>query len=411
MRRLSKTLLWFFVLTVPLEYAVQIDVVGSISRIAGALALGVGVLDVLFRERLRSAHYLHGSVAAFLIWGGLTYFWSIDPEVTFERIWTYVQLFLVVWLVWEVAREERDQTGLMQAYILGAAIVAVSTVVTSVAGGLDTVTRSSSFGFDPNDQALTLSLAIPMAWSLAIRKESGWLSTSAYLSYLVLAMLAILLTGSRGGVLAMVPALTIILTSYRRLNTRQRLAVLCLIGITGLVALSTVPEYSWQRILSIRDEFQGGDFSKRTYIWSAGMDAFLEHSVLGLGAGGFSPGIVRFLGGPAVAHNTFLSVLTEQGIVGFSLFLGLVGCLVWAVLRLPSAQRNLWLTSLLVWGIGVSSLTWEYRKTTWLLFALIIGQAGSLLARSGDGAGRLPAGLGSFDSGQSPGGKFTPHDI
>jgi hypothetical protein len=35
-------------------------------------------------------------------------------------------------------------------------------------------------------------------------------------------------------------------------------------------------------------------------------------------------------------------------------------------------ERALWLTSLLVWVVGVSTLTWEHRKPTWLLFALIM---------------------------------------
>jgi hypothetical protein len=38
-------------------------------------------------------------------------------------------------------------------------------------------------------------------------------------------------------------------------------------------------------------------------------------------------------------------------------------------------EKRLWVISFLTWGIGVFGLTWEYRKMTWLLFALFVAQA------------------------------------
>jgi hypothetical protein len=41
---------------------------------------------------------------------------------------------------------------------------------------------------------------------------------------------------------------------------------------------------------------------------------------------------------------------------------------VWVML---STERALWYTMLGVWAAGVATLTWEHRKPTWLIFALI----------------------------------------
>jgi O-antigen ligase len=71
------------------------------------------------------------------------------------------------------------------------------------------------------------------------------------------------------------------------------------------------------------------------------------------------------------AHNTFLSILAEEGLVGFGLFLLLWLGLVLPVLRLPNLVRNLWLVTLATWATGVFTLTWEDRKPTWFLFGLL----------------------------------------
>jgi hypothetical protein len=42
------------------------------------------------------------------------------------------------------------------------------------------------------------------------------------------------------------------------------------------------------------------------------------------------------------------------------------------VWTLPSAERALWAVILVVWGIGVSTLTWEQYKPSWLILALIM---------------------------------------
>lgn len=47
----------------------------------------------------------------------------------------------------------------------------------------------------------------------------------------------------------------------------------------------------------------------------------------------------------------------------------LAAAFVWAM---AGPQRALWAVMLLVWAIGVTTLTWEHRKVSWLLLALIM---------------------------------------
>jgi hypothetical protein len=52
----------------------------------------------------------------------------------------------------------------------------------------------------------------------------------------------------------------------------------------------------------------------------------------------------------------------------FGLLLVTVALFAW---MLGPSERALWFTVLAVWVAGVSTLTWEQRKPTWLIFGLI----------------------------------------
>jgi hypothetical protein len=39
---------------------------------------------------------------------------------------------------------------------------------------------------------------------------------------------------------------------------------------------------------------------------------------------------------------------------------------------MKSLARKTWFVTLAVWAVGASTLTWEHRKPTWMIFALIL---------------------------------------
>jgi O-antigen ligase len=106
--------------------------------------------------------------------------------------------------------------------------------------------------------------------------------------------------------------------------------------------------------------------------------AFRQDPVLGTGSGAYPDAVRPFIGVPGrrgheyVAHNAFLSVLVETGTIGFAIFGLLLAVLVLWIAMLPLPDAALWATTLAVWTAGVMTLTWEHRKPTWLIFALIM---------------------------------------
>src|SRR5262249_54580944 len=140
------------------------------------------------------------------------------PDMTVSRLGSYAQLLILVWLIWELTREERRWAGLLRAYSLGAGISSINTIRNLVGGGsgvmdwdqLNAYGRYAPEGFDQNELALLLALSVPLTVYLITRSEPK-LMELLYWMQLLLSTTAILLTGSRAGLICLVIAFTMIL--------------------------------------------------------------------------------------------------------------------------------------------------------------------------------------------------------
>jgi O-antigen ligase len=367
---LAFALLWTFVFTIPWENALVIPGLGTFSRLLGLLAFPVGLLAILDSGRLRPLSLPLVLMGLFVAWGALSYWWTVNPEYTSTAVLSWVQNLAMIWLIWELASQRARQLGLMKAYVLGTLVSAGDTLHSYLRGSTASWERYSGAGLDPNELGLLLALSLPLSFYLTAHTQHdrfGWI----YRLQQVMALLAIGLTSSRGALIATAVALVYLSFALRRLTWRAKRAFLLLAAIGGGCALAFLPETTWKRWGGLSSELQQGSWGSRKPIWSAGWEIFLHNPFGGVGAGAFGTTAQRVLAREEVAHNTFLSILAEEGIVGFGLFLLLVISLVSPVMRLQHLERDLWLVMLATWATGVFTLTWETRKATWLLFGLL----------------------------------------
>jgi len=126
--------LWCFVFVLPWDKFILMPVLGSIPRLVGLAASAVGVVHVLARRRVRPLSWFHLFAILFVLWAGVSAFWSIDPQATRVRFLTYIQLVVLVWLIWEIAWSPERQRALLQAYVLGVSFAAGFTIHTYLLG-------------------------------------------------------------------------------------------------------------------------------------------------------------------------------------------------------------------------------------------------------------------------------------
>ena len=376
MAKAAFALLWCFVLVLPWDVFLNLPVLGSIPRIIGLVASVVGVLYVLARQRVRRLSWFHLLAALFVLWAGVSSVWSIDVEATRTLFFTYLQLVVFAWLIWEVAWSPARQRALLQAYVLGASIAAVVTIRNYLAGATffsgappTDIARFAALNQDPNELGLTLALGLPMAWYVSLSREprAAWL----WRLYLPLAIPAILLTGSRGSVLSALVGLSIIPWTLGRLRLRTKLALYALVAASLLLASKVVPEASLARIASTQSDIEAGYFGGRGAIWLAGLEVAREHPLVGVGAGGFEEAVEPTIHQEMVAHNVFLSILVEDGLVGLVLFVAMILATLVPLRQLPLVQRRFSTVLLLALAVGSLSLSWGHRKQFWFVLGML----------------------------------------
>jgi hypothetical protein len=209
----------------------------------------------------------------FLVWGGLTYFWSFAPSSTVTSIYTFVQLFTLVWLIWEFAQTRREQLLLLRAYSLGSIVSSVGTLTGFFQGTGPQSGRYSGLGFNPGDLAFILALAIPISLYLAVQERNKilmWVDGAAT----ALAFCAIVLTASRGPLIACTPTLLMFPFLFPKLRWGRNIVLLIFLALAGIGSWLFMPERSWSRLSTIGTEITSGTLNERTMIWQVGWQVF-----------------------------------------------------------------------------------------------------------------------------------------
>jgi O-antigen ligase len=193
---------------------------------------------------------------------------------------------------------------------------------------------SPGFFGDENDIAQAACTVLPFAIQGAI-----WLGGWRRIASGALALLftsAIVTTSSRGGFVALVA-----LVVYGILVNPKRIRNLAIAAVAALVFWHSIsPEYKAE-IGSISENQEHGSGEARQFLWATAWNMFLDNPVVGVGAGNFSVHAGRYQAASATGrfskreylernwtgsavHSLYFEILSETGILGSLLFVGIV---------------------------------------------------------------------------------------
>jgi O-antigen ligase len=301
--------------------------------ILGLAALAAG-LQAWRPVRFGAADWLP---VPFLLFALASVLWLAPAKWLAWREWL---LWLQMWLVFLLVRHRvrsRGQTsllfGVMAALaVTGAAMAAYQRFVDPKWMMLGRTqaeqfsTRSAGMFGIPNSLAALIELVLPVCLVLLWRRGTGW-GTRLFSGWLALLLLgALVLTGSRGGWIALSAVLLIrpfLGAGSWRGKLLGALGLGCLVA-AGLLILYRLSPAARERI----DPFLAGQFElSRPILWKAQLQIWRDHPWFGSGAASFNllfeplrP--AGFLNDPRWAHNDYLNTLGDYGLIGFLLWAG-----------------------------------------------------------------------------------------
>jgi O-antigen ligase len=223
-----------------------------------------------------------------------------------------------------------------------------------------------AYGFmnDPNDLCLMFIASIPLVWAMFRQTTNPALSGVGW-GLITLFAYASTLTNSRGGYIGVAGTIS----TYLLLATKGIKRIFYLsIGFGVLMVLAPA------RLASTT----GGDAS-RAVNWGEGLAAFKAHPIFGVGYGNYADFNTEL----QVAHNTYIHVLSETGLLGYVAFICLLYFTLirlWRRIRSHSVQSTYGETmclglfaSLLGYLLSCYFLSRQASPPFYILLALALG--------------------------------------
>jgi O-antigen ligase len=311
---------YVFVFSIPFQ-AVDIEGLPSLAGLAGYLFVILTVLKPRLCYKLPSKAFWFFAVYLLLsIIIGLYTTVGLPREDKYlslmtSQFTTLFQLLLLYWISSNLMR--RNQT--VRATLLTLAISCIVLVIMQALGlaGEPTnlkASRISAFGVNPNSLGNTLSLGLLALVGLAYgRGEMSRRARVVFWLFSGFLLLAIVRTGSRGAIVALLAGLLVFLVKRANLGLKVKLGLALILLVGSLVIASYYIEpvrARWEAT------FTKGDTAGRDVIYANAWDMFLEKPVFGWGPVYFFELGFRLGLQARDTHNLFLRLLDEGGLVG-----------------------------------------------------------------------------------------------
>lgn len=361
---------YVFVLSIPFEMPDRTIPI-EIPTLTGCVFLLVSLFSVgTVYRRLPKAILWFG---AYLWFYGLSTLFNRSEHVgqVLDLAISYVQLILLAWAGSNVMRDRRGMRGALYAFAFACfvrAAMQVLGIATSMHAEWTGGFRVTVLGQNPNYSAIIMSAGFVAVLNLRL-KVIAWLAAGVI-------GLALVQTGSRGGLLCAAAGAMVLLWHGRTVWTRLRGVA---IGVVAIALLAVAAYRSPMLRVRFEEAVKEHSLAGRERIYPAVMSMISERPVLGWGPVENQYEIASRIGEEKLdrrdAHNLLFELFSTTGILGaipFLIGLGLCMREAWRARRGP--WKMLPAALLMAVLVGCISGTWIASKILW--FALAVALAG-----------------------------------
>lgn len=374
-RILKKTVFLTALLTIfslPWRASVQVGQVGSIGRVIGLFFIASWLMYfIIYKDSIEISTYII-LISLFLTLFVLSTFWSLNPTNSFLSSIRFFSVIALTIAMWDFFNDEYKIFTGLQTLVAGGYISVLGTIFVYYSSS-GSHFRQAFHGYNVNYMAGTLVVLLPISVLLVRSNHYDNIGFQIInLLFIPLCTIAIIITGSRMGLVALAPFLVLLIyhtyNDYTYSFTKMLIfMVLVLIPATNYLNIITQERINY--FLSIPMEIISGDIGgARGEIWTGGLYQGLEAPIFGHGARSFSYAVSTPNYAGASAHNSFIQIFVDLGIVGLLLYISII----LFVMRyaLNSKYRSEWMAFVIIYLTICMANNFELNIIMWFLFTL-----------------------------------------
>lgn len=245
---------------------------------------------------------------------------------------------------------------------------------------------SASSTYDPNDLAFVLVTFLPIVYYFM--KQNTGLKKIVLIAVLLMMIVASLATASRGGLIGFIVIAVVIFIKQGKSLKQAILPLIALGVVVSLFASSTF----WERMASmpnLDEDYNVSAGGGRVEIWKSGVKMMVKRPLTGIGINAFEfaegathTDLTTGISGKwNAAHNSFIQIGAELGVVGLILFIKLLTSSIKSIRKCRENNAKgiipYWFldgTEVAIYGYITTGffLSQAYSSVLYLLIALVV---------------------------------------
>ena len=259
----------------------------------------------------------------FILYSFVTILQSIDFFRGLASLRNYLMGWFVFGLVLRIINNQKQIEKLFWMLMIWGVCLSLIEIYSILSQGnilLTVITKNVHLSWGKSNYIASFyALLIPLGVSILFTKNLSTQTKLLLMSFILLMITSIFLTGSRGGVVALAIGFLVLLWRFRSWQTLVAFLFFCfLVGV--VIFFNPSSQIIWQRLVGYQTS---PSVFSRIELWTECIKIFKESPILGVGLGNVNYHM-KLSGALFVkAHNLILELLSETGIIGFIIFAGL----------------------------------------------------------------------------------------
>lgn len=343
----------------------------GLARMVAMPTLGLTLVMVVLEGSHRNFSAFNLFALLLAVWYLVGIWWTPDLQWGMEILKTYIMLIMMSFMFTYLINNEYKFRWTYQSYVLGT-VVATGIIFNNYLNGVTGpyYNRYTVEHIETDNMAIILALGIPMAVWLYTQYQNK-LARLLNVLFIPWIFYGIFLTGTRTGLVTGMIGIMYLAFTQRKASFNLKMIYVGLAISLAVAVVSLAPKASVERIFSLGKSLKSGDLNYREVIWQHSFSAWSDNPILGNGTGSLGNVLNSYHVEFKWAHNAYIQMLTENGLVGLILYLLMLASLLYYALKCELETKffllTLWVT------IAVSQLTLHSQnlKEIWFVWSVI----------------------------------------